>query len=217
MNAERETQGGVESLVCFAMDDEARIFRRIVGTPRNVLTLVCGIGRRNAERSIRDALTRHLPKQVLTCGFAGGLDPGLKTGDAIFCTEDIVLREKLAACGAKPATFHCSDRIATTVAEKQQLWRETGADAVEMESAVIHTICAERGIPCATLRVISDTATEDLPLDFNQLANADMSLNYGKLALAILKAPGKIPALKRLHQSTSIAAKVLAEVLAKVV
>ena len=266
--------------------------------------LLTGIGRLNAEKSVRDFLAggasacqakaseRRLvpasrpqdastsqarlvsslapPELVLTCGFAGGLNPAFKLGDVVFELANAPLapslspqsgervsartgeggngnagkrtaddkseppsasaslrrdeyvgcydlREKLLATGAKPATFFCADGIATTAAEKKKLRDETGADAVEMESAAIHAVCAERGIPCATVRVISDTATEDLPLDFNALAKPDKSLDYGKLLLAIAKSPGKIGALMKLQKQTRFAAERLAEVLAKIV
>ena len=157
----------------------------------------------------------------MTCGFAGGLNPDLKLGDVIFeignrKSEIGNLEAKLLAAGAKPVKFFCADRIATTVAEKKILRNETGADAVEMESAAIHAVCAERGIPCATVRVISDTANEDLPLDFNALAKPDKNLDFGKLAWAIVKSPGKIGALMELQKKTKVAAERLAEILAKI-
>jgi nucleoside phosphorylase len=174
---------------------------------------------------------------VLTCGFAGGLNPDLKLGDVVFETfpcssrresaqiktgeklepTDVGCYEKLVAAGAKPAKIFCTDRIATTGAEKKALRDATGADAVEMESAAIHAVCAERGIPCVTVRVISDTAHEDLPLDFNALAKPDKNLNFGKLAWAIAKSPGKIGALLALQKKTKFAAEQLARVLARVI
>ena len=122
----------------------------------------------------------------------------------------------MISAGAKPAKFFCADRVATTVAEKNKLRAETGADAVEMESAAIHATCAEHGILCVTVRAISDIANEDLPLDFNALAKPDKSLDYGKLLLAIAKSPGKVGALMKLQKQTQFAAERLAEVLAKV-
>ncbi len=104
-----------------------------------------------------------------------------------------------------------------TVADKQKLRTESGADAVEMESAAIHAVCHERGIPCATVRVISDTAGEDLPLDFNALTKPDQSLDYTKLAWTVLKSPGRIGALRRFQKQTQIAAERLADVLGKVI
>lgn len=204
-------------LICFAMEDEARAFRKLASGRTGVQILVTGIGRRNAERSLSRVLAQGLPHCVFTCGFAGGLDPALKAGDVVCETDDAALRDKHFASRAKPAKFFCADRIATTAAEKQRLRADTGADAVEMESAAIQAVCRERGIPCATVRVISDSAHEDLPLDFNQLANADQSLNYGKLAWAIMKSPRKIFALRRLQKNTRLAAENLATVLGKAV
>jgi adenosylhomocysteine nucleosidase len=205
------------ALVCFALEEEAAPFRRLASGKSGVSILITGIGRKNAETAVGQVLALEKPALVLTCAFAGGLNPELKIGDVIFEAEEPALHEKLNSVGAKPARFFCASRVAVTAAEKTELRRTTGADAVEMESEVIQKICRERGISCATVRTVSDTANEDLPLDFNQLAKPGLSLDYGKLALAIAKSPGKIPALLRLQKNCRFAARNLAEVLAKVI
>ena len=215
----------MSTLICFALKEEAMSFRKIATGKPDVSILIVGIGRENAEKSIRDHLATHSPAVVLTCGFAGGLNPELEIGDVVFELplkqqlepSNIISIQKLTAAGASPAKFFCANRIATTVAEKQKVRTETGADVVEMESAAIHAVCAERDIPCMTVRVISDTAHEDLPLDFNQLSKPDKSLDFGKLAWAIARSPGKIGALMALQKKTSFAAKELAAVLEKII
>ena len=252
----------MSTLICFALKEEAAPFHKIAAGRPGVFTLLTGIGRQNAEKSVRDFLaggasvpasrsqdqarlarTLAPPDLVLTCGFAGGLNPDLKLGEVVFeffsgssrgneaqtqignrkseIGNELEPRylgcyEKLLAAGAKPAIFFCADRVATTVAEKKKSHSETGADAVEMESAAIHAVCAEKHIPCVTVRVISDTANEDLPLDFNALAKPDKNLDFGKLAWAIAKSPGKIGALMELRKKTKFAAERLAGVLAKI-
>ena len=230
------------TLICFALKEEAAPFRKIAAGKTGLSTFIVGIGRANAEKSVRSFLAGggQAPELVLTCGFAGGLNPDLKLGDVVFQignrrdefhesqteketgnsiedSQSSSLREKLLAAGAKPATIYCADRIATTVAEKKQLRYATSADAVEMEAAAIHAVCAEYNIPCVTVRVISDTAHEDLPLDFNALAKADKSIHFGKLFLAIAKSPKKIPQLMQLQKKTKFAAERLATVLEKTI
>jgi len=211
-------------LVCCALKQEVAPFRRAGGDRPGVSILVTGIGRQNAEGSLRKFLVGHLPKQVFTCGFAGGLNPELKLGDVIFElsaaeTPSAVhdLQSKLIAAGAKPVNFFCADRIAITVAEKKRLRQETGADAVEMESAAIHAVCRTHCVPCATVRAISDVADVDLPLDFNRLAKPDRSLDYGKLLLALATTPQKTSALMTLRTNATLAAGRLAAVLAAVI
>jgi hypothetical protein len=240
----------LQTLICFALKAEAAPFQKIAAGKSGIAILFTGIGRQNAEKSVREYLgggasvpasrlvsSLAPPELVLTCGFAGGLNPDLELGEVVFESVNAPLAPSLSppggervsartgeglfsqllAAGAKPANFFCADRIATTVAEKKKLRAKTGADAVEMESAAIHGVCRERGIPCATVRVISDAADEDLPLDFNRVSKPDRSMDYGKLFWAIAKSPGKTGGLLRLQKNCRFAAEQLANVLARII
>lgn len=204
------------ALVCFALKEEAAAFKNLVRDRTDISVLITGIGQENSRRAVLERLKQLTPQFVLTCGFAGGLCPKLATGDVLFSTHDSNLNTKLTSAKAKAVKFLCVSRIATTGTEKAGLRRSSGADAVEMESEAIQQICRERELPCATVRVISDAANDDLPLDFNKLSKRDLSLDFGKLAWAIAKSPGKIPALLRLQKTSSRAAANLADVLVKV-
>jgi adenosylhomocysteine nucleosidase len=216
--AEGNPKGEIRKvLVCFAVKEEARAFRKLAGERDNLKVILVGMGKRNAQQAIRAELAMDRPRVVLTCGFAGGLSPELAMGTVVFAADPATgLEPALLAAGAKPARFHCSERVTATIKEKRALWESTGADAVEMESEVIRATCRKEKIPSATVRVILDSANEDLPLDFNQLMTADQKLSYGKLAVALAKSPGKVGALLRLRKQTRGVAGNLAEVLARV-
>jgi nucleoside phosphorylase len=203
-------------LVCFAMKEEALPYRKAAGANDTVEILVTGIGRVNSERALKSTLSVLQPSVVFTCGFAGGLDPQWPVGQVLFETGEPALRDRLLRAGAQPGRFYCADRIAITAAEKRELRQRTGADAVEMESGTIQALCRERQIPCATVRAISDSASTDLPLDFNQLSKPDLSLDYRQLALAILRSPRRIRGLLALQRNSSRAAAALSELLVKV-
>ena len=205
-------------LVTFAVREEGIPFQKLIGERPELRVRLTGIGPRNAERSIRQALIEQTPACVFTCGFAGGLNPALTAGHVLFAADEESGRSAtLLAAGAHPAVFHCVDRICTTAREKRALRERTAADAVEMESGIIRRICREHGIPGATVRVISDAADEDLPLDFNALMDAEQNLHHGRLAAALLRSPASIGALLRLRKQTRAAARKLAEVLVRVI
>jgi adenosylhomocysteine nucleosidase len=209
--------------VCFALQEEAGPFKKFYG--ETVPVFLTGIGRENADKAVRQFLSANTPALLLTCGFAGGLLPELKLGDVVFeirsngsgSYDYAETRAKLTAAGAKPGKIFCADRIATTVDDKKKLRDETGADAAEMESGAVQDVCRERGVPCVTVRVISDTAGEDLPLDFNKFLKADKTVDMGKLLFTAAMSPTKMGALMELQKKTKLAAQQLAEVLAKVI
>ncbi|HWN97051.1 MAG TPA: hypothetical protein VNT99_18620 [Methylomirabilota bacterium] len=201
------------TLVCFAVPFEAKPFIKLVGHRPDLRVVVSGMGATNAARSVEEALRVRRPACVFTCGLAGALNPELQNGDVVFETANVRLAGRLQAAKARNASFHCATRVAITSAEKAALRRRTNADAVEMESDVIQRACAQAGVPCATVRAISDEAGEDLPLDFNALMTADYKLGSAKLLLAIVQAPQRLPALIRLGRNSARAAHELSRVL----
>lgn len=204
-------------LVCFATEAEAGVFRRLARVVGGVTVLITGIGPENAGTVVRRALEPDSFDLVISSGFAGGLDPKLPGGTPVFDSESQELQQRLAALGAQRARFHTARRIAITAGEKFALRESTQADAVEMESGAIGKVCAERRIPFAILRIISDAADEDLPLDFNQLMKPDLSLSYARLAGQLLGSPGKIGKLRAFQRRVGECARRQATLLASLI
>ena len=204
-------------LVCFAVKEEAELFQKVLASRPRALVLLTGMGKKNAEDSMRKALQQVRPAMVLSCGFAGGLNPQLPAETIVFETADPAMEATLLGRGGFGVKFHCADRVAVTAAEKSALRKSTGADAVEMESAVIGAVCNDAGIPFATVRVILDAADEDLPLDFNRLMNSKQEMSYLKLTGALMKSPGKIGALKKFQKRCQAAALKLAATLVHII
>lgn len=230
-------QAGAPPLLVVALPEEAKPLLRQLGREghrqleavargpfgrevrfERVRVLTTGMGPKNAAAAFSAAVEAERPVWVVTGGIAGGLDPALGTGDGCFeAAPGFPHANHLAAMGLTLGTSALVSRVAVTVAEKAQLRAATGARLVDMESAVIRQLAREAGLPSATVRTVSDTASEDLPLDFSALVDADQQLLPGKLAWALLRSPGKIPALLRLQRSVGVATNRLATVLAELV
>lgn len=200
-------------LTCFAVPQEAEFFTLGEKLP-GVEILITGMGEKNAGRAVESALAKCCPTFVLTCGFAGGLNPEFRVGTVVYEAErEPALVEVLAKAGAVAGSFCTSARVASTRGLKRALRERTGADAVDMESRIIRRICAQHGVRSATVRVISDSAEQDLPLDFNTLLTANLEISYLQLARALVRAPQRVPALLRFRRETRLAARHLGEAL----
>lgn len=195
-------------LVCFAVKEEAKFFK----PPANTKVLITGMGRRNAFLKLEKYLAENpKPSGILTCGFAGGLNPCLEIGSIIYdVDEDAPWAKSLMATKAMMGRFQCAARVACTADEKYQLWRTSGDDAIEMESDTLRQMAQRNNIPSATIRSISDTAHQNLPLDFNRLLTPDHRIDFAKLAGRLLLQPSRIAALMRFQDQTIKAAQSLA-------
>lgn len=203
------------TLICFAVEQEAGPFRKLARAIPEARIIVTGMGTRNAKSALQTALEEDVFSAVITSGFAGGLNPMLPLGTVVFdADEGFALAPSLSAAGAVAGRFHCAERVKITVGEKRAAWDATRLDAVEMESDTIRAICRERGIPSATIRVISDAANKDLPIDFNRFMTPEERINYHRLIWALVRSPSTVPALLRFARDSRTAAARLAKVLA---
>lgn len=199
--------------VCFALPEEARPLRVRRKRLPGVEILLTGIGPEAARGTLLAALARQRPACVLSCGLAGGLDPRWSTGTVLFDSPDPFWARRLHASGARPGRFLPVEHVLRTAREKAVLFERTRADAVDMESGSIRVLCQELGLAWAVVRAISDTAREDLPLDFQRYVRRDGTLDRWRLARDAWMRPGCWPGLIRLQAHARAAARRLAEVL----
>ena len=148
---------------------------------------------------------------VVSAGFCGALDPALRIGDIVVSGEV----PRSAPSPFVEGELLSMDRVAVTAAEKRELRRNTGAVAVEMESAAVARKAREWNVPFRSVRVVSDTALDDLPLDFNLYRDASGRFSRWRIAAAALRRPlTAVPGLVRLDRNCRQAAESLGEFLA---
>lgn len=154
--------------VVFALTEESSEFRRRIERSRlaeQVKVTHSGVGPAAAAQHIGRVLAE-CPELIIAAGFAGGLDPALRSGAIVMATNhsshDLIAR----ATGAVAGVFAHADVPVETVAAKAALARATGAIAVDMESQPVADACVRAGVPLLIVRVISDPADKPLPVPF---------------------------------------------------
>lgn len=144
---------------------------------------------------------------IISTGFCGALDPALAPGDIVLAGE----KPRHSATPFVPGEIASRDRVIVTVDEKRALRQSSGAAAVEMEFSEVKKIAEQWAVPVRAIRAVSDTASENMPLDFNRYRDRDGRFSRGRIALAALARPHVIPGLLRLERNCRLAAEHLGE------
>ena len=144
---------------------------------------------------------------IISTGFCGALDPALAAGAIVVCGET----PARPAASFVQGRIISADRVAVTAEEKRELRQSSGAVAVDMEFAEVSRIAEEWGVPVRAIRAVSDTAADDMPLDFNRYRDHNGRFSRGRIALAALARPFVIPGLVRLERNCRLAADQLGE------
>ena len=160
-------------------------------------------------RALLDAAPR--PAAVLSFGLCGGLDPALEPGALLVATAvpghgapDAGWTAALAeATGARPDVLAHSPVAVTAPAAKAALRAATGAAAVDMESGLAADAAAAWGVPFAALRAVGDPAGAAVPAAAALGLNPDGTTAPLRVALALLRAPGELPALLRVGRDSA--------------
>ncbi len=186
--------------VLFALEREAAPFRKLArGLPR-VSISVSGVGhthaREAASRLLNDSPTPYL---VIAAGFCGALVPSLRVGDVV----------------TSPRIFTAKHLISTPQ-EKRRVGELYGADAVDMESAAIAEVCAERGVPFRAVRAVSDTVDTALSPELVRLLSGG-NVSPWKAIRALVRKPALLVEFRRLARDTKLAARTLADALMRIV
>ncbi len=176
-------------------------------------------------------------------GTAGALSVGLRVGDLVVA-ERVLLDDEpgdngagdaaagipvpespwfdraAALPGAHLGTLVSSRRVASTAIGKHELGEHhrlgKATAAVDMESWEWASAAREAGIPFVIVRAVTDTASEDLPLDFNQALRTDGSLSQARVIRSAIRRPAALPGLLNLQGRVRLCAERLEQVLVSI-
>ncbi|WP_447986336.1 5'-methylthioadenosine/S-adenosylhomocysteine nucleosidase family protein [Nitrospira sp. Nam74] len=118
---------------------------------------------------------------------------------------DLALRSAHAeALPARAGRFVSLPRIIFRGNDKRRVAIETGAVALDMESAAIGAMAAEHRTPFAVIRAVSDLLDEDLPLDFNLFLEPT---DWLKGAWTCVSRPASLLGLRRMRTQMRTASR----------
>lgn len=174
-----------------------------------------GAGRDRASAAAREILSKESIRAVISTGFAGALDPSYLVGDVFIA--DSVRGEEGEFASRSPAGSYGEvrrgalltvDRVVRSASAKRELRRQD-AQAVDMEAAAVAAVAREHRLPFYCIRVISDVAAEEMPVDFDRALRVDGSISPWSVLVQALRRRDGWSRLARLRRNAAAAAESL--------
>lgn len=154
---------------------------------RQVRVLETGMGRARTLAALEglEALRWPEPELVISAGFAGALQEGLKPGELVADLRglplDWVQAARAAAAESKVTlhlgAFHSAQRVLSPE-EKRAVGREHRAVAVDLETAAVREWCASRGLAFAGVRAVFDALDDHAPEEGPEDASAAATFKF---------------------------------------
>lgn len=210
---EREVHPLVQSWQTTVVEHEGRSFTFYES---NYAVAVCGgIGAEAARRAAEAAVVKYSPEIIISAGIAGALVPELHVGETIFPAlvidsqdgsrhETAIKNAPVANTPLGRTTVVSSPQI-TGIAQKQQLAKSYGAQAVDMESAAVARAAMIHNLRFLAIKSISDEYDFEMP-EMSQFVR-DGEFQEKRFALYVALRPWLWLPVLRLARNTRIASE----------
>ena len=185
--------------------------------------VITGMGTANATRVAGSLISKAYSFCIIS-GFAGALKPSVKMGNIVasekvqhhasrqteICDPDLLAHASENGA-TRIATLLTTDHVVNTSTEKNRL--SELAEAVDMESFAILHAANKNEVPCAVVRVISDSFDRDMPQEIDTIVDLHGHVKIAGVVRYVVKHPLMVPALMRLGRDSKTAAEALAHFL----
>ena len=184
---------------------EARIARRLG-------RVAIGGGMPQGAEAAAELLVAQGVRGLVSFGLAGGLDPRLRPGDIVVPAQVRAGDTDFSTAqffGPAAGLLLAGDAIVATRAGKANLFRQSGAGAIDLESGAVARVAARRNLPFAVLRAICDPAERDLPPAALSALDARGAVGLWRVLLSIARQPTQIAGLMTLARDAALARRAL--------
>jgi adenosylhomocysteine nucleosidase len=178
-----------------------------------VVTVISGIGCKNAELAARAVVAQYRPEILISVGLAGALIRSLKVA-SVFTPNVVVDAVDGAEYRCTPDSNHVSGGVLVSAGEivgaqaKQELVNRFHGLVVDMEAAGVAKAAQEAQIGFRCVKAISDEADFVMP-PMGKFVNAAGKFQSGKFALWAAIRPWQWPRIMNLARNSKRAIKAL--------
>lgn len=204
----------------FALEFESAAFRAV--QPRQLCVEVWNLGvtgARSAE-ALRRKIAINRPEIIVSAGFSGALDPDLQLGAIVIgknYTDPSIFRVLRAFPQYRVGSIVTAPHILETSAAKKELAATSGALAGDLESGLLHSVCLEAGIKMLSVRTISDTLQQDLPVPADILIDPETGkTDPAAIIRYLFTHPAKAAQFAKLVTGAKVAQQSLAKALGEI-
>jgi adenosylhomocysteine nucleosidase len=193
---------------------------------RDCLLVQSGIGLKRAMQATHALLSATNPQFLVSFGIAGAVKDDLQIGDVVVARVTCLLEKGIpgqflnlaplseaawdaAARALRPRGARLVSGTALTTRGSQAVTpgpEEIANPVLEMETAGIAQVAAERGVSLLALRAVSDGPQAPIPLDLEVVYDEDFNLQMGQIIKAVFRHPRIILQSTRIGRNVKTAA-----------